>query len=84
MSEAKRIVHRRAARRTPIQRITKNLRALKAASVIPPATLDYVAGKTPYVGIKDDEFLRDEISATQHALSELNALEPRILKVSIL
>lgn len=69
---------RKGAGRNPVRRITARLAKLKPTTVVPQSATAYSSGQVPYIAIADQEFLRAEIRATQHASHELNALAPEL------
>lgn len=60
------------------KRIAARLAKLKPTVVVPATAREYEEGRQPYITVADQEFLRAEIRATQHAANALDALAPQL------
>ncbi len=65
-------------KRNPVRRIAARLSKLKPTVVVPATAREYKEGRQPYIATADQEFLRAEIRATQHAANALDALAPQL------
>lgn len=65
-------------KRNPVQHIAARLAKLKPTEVVTESARAFADGKTPYVAVADQGFLRAEIQAVARAGRELDALAPHL------
>lgn len=75
---------RTQAKHKPVSRIASNLCRLRPTTVVPASAIAFDGREIPYVPIADQEFLAQEIRATQRALHMLDAATPQLPRGDVL